>query len=621
MVARGDQRLEDLGKVAVLVDTGSPLVVGRKGKFRGMPFELTGRAQFSHQAGGVWDEWYASFPNDRWGWLAEAQGKFYLTFARHLPPQAKLPDPKEIEPSHRFMVPGVGELVANEIGQAVAKSAEGEIPYRLVPGEPLDYIDLTGAGGKFATIDYSDDPPTVYLGQETTLDELGIPPEPAAEREPQHVPAVQVNCPKCGGVLDLKAPDAAERVVCPYCASLLDCEQGKLQFLQVLEPRGTKPLIPLGAVGRLDGKNYTVIGFLVRHVTIARTLYYWQEFLLYSAGVGFRWLVASDGHWNFVASIPPGEVDAGGRIAGYGRQHFRLFQRATAVVDELAGEFYWKVRVGESVDCSDFVAPPRMLSREVSQVQDASPQGPLRRRGEVNWSLGKYLSRDEVAKAFKAEHLPFPKGIGPNQPFGAKAVYPVWAVLMAVAILAWPILCALKPPRDVITKTYTLEPPAAPDTTRTVFESPLALDSSRTIHIRVISPVSNSWLFVDGDLYNEETGLTQPFSAAVEYYYGVDSDGESWTEGSHEADAYVSAVPGGNYTLRLESQWEHPQLPTTMTVQVEEAGPRLWFFLLLLLMLSILPIITIFVHVRFEAARWEDSEFDSHGQSRGNGED
>ncbi len=35
VVARGDQRLEDLGKVAVLVDTGSPLVVGRKGKTTG----------------------------------------------------------------------------------------------------------------------------------------------------------------------------------------------------------------------------------------------------------------------------------------------------------------------------------------------------------------------------------------------------------------------------------------------------------------------------------------------------------------------------------------------------------------------------------------------------------
>ena len=284
VVARGDQRLEDLGKVAVLADTGSPLEVGRKGNYRGMPFELTGRAQFAHEAGSVWDEWYASFPNDRWGWLAEAQGKFYLTFARHLPAGAVLPDPKQIELGHKFTLPGVGMLVANEIGRATAKSAEGEIPYRLVPGAPLDYIDLTGGGGKFATFDYGDDPPTVYLGQEVTLDDLGISPAAASEREPQHVGALQVNCPNCGGVLDLKAPDVTERVACPYCNSLLDCTQGKLQFLEALKQKGVKPLIPLGTVGTIEGESYTVIGFLLRHVLIDGTKYPWQEFLLYSAG-------------------------------------------------------------------------------------------------------------------------------------------------------------------------------------------------------------------------------------------------------------------------------------------------------------------------------------------------
>jgi len=40
---------------------------------------LTGRAQNRHELGGVWDEWYATFSNGWVGWLAEAQGKFYLT--------------------------------------------------------------------------------------------------------------------------------------------------------------------------------------------------------------------------------------------------------------------------------------------------------------------------------------------------------------------------------------------------------------------------------------------------------------------------------------------------------------------------------------------------------------
>jgi hypothetical protein len=90
VVGRGDRHPEDYGKVAALVDTASPLRVGLPGNYKGQQFTLTGRAQLAHQAGGVWDEWYAAFPNGRWGWLAEAQGHFYLTFQRELPSQASL---------------------------------------------------------------------------------------------------------------------------------------------------------------------------------------------------------------------------------------------------------------------------------------------------------------------------------------------------------------------------------------------------------------------------------------------------------------------------------------------------------------------------------------------------
>src|SRR5262249_14972337 len=57
VVARTDRALEDLGKVAEIAETGSPLTVGLKGRYRQSTFELTGRAQLGHEAGGVWDEW------------------------------------------------------------------------------------------------------------------------------------------------------------------------------------------------------------------------------------------------------------------------------------------------------------------------------------------------------------------------------------------------------------------------------------------------------------------------------------------------------------------------------------------------------------------------------------
>ena len=126
------------------------------------------------------------------------------------------------------------------------------------------------------------------------------------------MPALQVSCPNCGGTLELKAPDVTQRVACPFCNSLLDCTPGKVQVLEALEPGPIQPCIPLGAVGTLVGKSYTVIGFMVRHVALGGVDYPWREFLLYGVGIGFRWLVESDGHWNFVESVPPGRSKSAG---------------------------------------------------------------------------------------------------------------------------------------------------------------------------------------------------------------------------------------------------------------------------------------------------------------------
>ena len=74
-VARTDKKIEDYGKVADLVETDTRLRRGYSGRFNKKRFQVVGRVQYSHPAGGVWDEWYLAFPGDRWGWLAYAQGK------------------------------------------------------------------------------------------------------------------------------------------------------------------------------------------------------------------------------------------------------------------------------------------------------------------------------------------------------------------------------------------------------------------------------------------------------------------------------------------------------------------------------------------------------------------
>src|ERR1043166_9322209 len=172
-VARTDRELRDLGRVAEIVESGSPLQLGLQGTWHGVNFELTGHAQMGHEAGVVWDEWYATFANGSTGWLAEAQGRFYLTFAEKINPTA-IPPLDRLRLGSPASIPAPTPPIVAEIGLARTLGAIGEIPYELTPGQTFYYADLSGSANMFATIDYSDTPPTVYTGQVVTLAELGL---------------------------------------------------------------------------------------------------------------------------------------------------------------------------------------------------------------------------------------------------------------------------------------------------------------------------------------------------------------------------------------------------------------------------------------------------------------
>ena len=70
------------------------------------------------------------------------------------------------------------------------------------------------------------------------------------------------------------------------------------------------------------------------------------------------------------------------------------------------------------------------------------------------------------------------------------------------------------------------------------------LAGRRNIRIVGESPVQNTWVYLEGDLINDETGVVQSFPIDISYYQGVE-DGESWTEGGQKDSAYTSSMPAG----------------------------------------------------------------------------
>jgi ssDNA-binding Zn-finger/Zn-ribbon topoisomerase 1 len=633
VVARGDRKLEDLGKVAELIETGSPLDVGLAGVYQGVRFELTGRAQLAHQAGGVWDEWYAALADGRWGWLAEAQGRFYLTFEQSLPEQALIPPIESLVLGAPVAaIPTSVPLLVAETGEAKAIAAKGEIPYKLVPGEQYYYADLSGPRGEFATLDYSQSPPLVFVGREIALAELGLPPAVRApEREARRVAAVQLSCPKCGGPLDLRAPDQALRVACPNCGSLLDVSEGRLRFMQALEPGKVAPIIPMGSVGELAGAKLTVIGLLVRSVEFEGVRYYWEEYLLYNPQVGFRWLVRTDDNWNYVEPVPPGEVahKPGSGFGGKGDavyfrgERFKIYQDAIARVEYVVGEFYWKVMAGELTQTADYVHPPRMLSVETSIEQareDAEAKAGNRPKkgkrdvptGEINWSLGTFMKPSEVESAFGISGLPRPSKIAPNQLFPHKKIYKYWLLLLAVAFVVGIAIIATGSYRKVFEASYQLEALKSADDSQIRFSEPFELKSRQNVVISASSNVDNTWLEIEGDLIDQATNEAQGFSLSVEYYHGVD-EGESWSEGSQSPSVYLSALPAGTYVLGLEVRWERWQQPAVLNIKVEQGAPRVLHLFLAMVALSIFPLFVLLRHWGFERRRWADSDYSPFG--------
>jgi len=592
VVARNDRAVEDLGRVAAIVDTGSPLRVGLAGNYRKKGFRITGRTQLRHEAGGVWDEWYAAFDDGQWGWLAEAQGKFYLTFqvAANAPPYAQLQTGATV----------LDGFVVSELGVAELASAEGEIPWRPIPGSRYEYADLSGGASRFATIDYSEEQPIVFKGTQIDFNDLGLE---GVEARRTKVAATRLNCTNCGGPLELQAPDRSERIWCPNCGAGHDISEGKLKFFAMMTTKPIEPLIPLGAKGTIDGDEYVIAGFMERSVRFDRT-YFWTEYLLYNQARGFRWLVNSDDHWSFVEPVEAGDVQDGNRQGAnrtirWNGITFKLYQVAIAKVTYVLGEFYWRVEVGEPVDAADWIAPPHGMSKEITKTNAR----------EITYSHARYLATDEVEKAFNVTKLPRPHTVGWMQPYTGGDLTKTWALMIALIFLVALVLGVTRSRRVVVDQMYTLEPvETTGEPARIFFTPPFELSGGRNLMIDLYANVDNTWVYVAGDVVNETTSATEGFDTTLERYEGVE-DGEHWSEGSNSKSVYISAPAKGRYAMRIETHWDRRPGHPVLRIVAMEGVFRLSHFLAALIAVSLLALPSVLRKISFERQRWADSDF------------
>lgn len=389
MVVRHDVDLEALGKMAVLPPDRSPLQLGARGSFEGAGFELIGRLRLAWKDG-RWNEWFLQFDDGRTGWLGEAQGRYMLSFAQ---PGAAVPVLGDLYPTRRLELAGQVYQV-DDIKPVVCEGSEGELPFAAPTGRRTTSVDLSGAGGIFANLEYAPGGAILYLGRHlpfedfrfSGLRELDALPQPAPAAGPQ-----SFSCPSCAGTVSVRAKGQSLSAACGHCGSIIDVTDENHRILSTARQKlRIEPPIPLGSRGTLRGHQWEVIGFLQRRDDEGHA---WQETLLFHPTAGFRWLVDANGAWTWfeALSTPPVEEGQSARI---GANRFRLHSTYQATVDYVLGEFYWRVAVGETVQVREYLLPPRSLSCELGA-------------DEVNWSLGSPLLAASIEAAFGVS-LPAP---------------------------------------------------------------------------------------------------------------------------------------------------------------------------------------------------------------------
>lgn len=621
LVVRQGSGLENLGKVAEIQQDGTALQLGAHGSYDGRTFQIIGRIQLRY-SDGFWNEWHLIFSDGLTGWLGEAMGEYFLSFK--VDAGGGLPGRSAIALGDRLSLGGEVFVVSGYTTNRLS-AYEGEIPFLVDHNESFAAYDLRSASGKAATIDYSDNPPSLFLGEYKTYQELRITGGRVEGQAPQagmgiRVPAQPAienfNCPSCGAPHSVVGGVRSKVLVCEYCGSAVDLSSSKLEVIwQELSMRrqlqmGTE--IPLGSKGRIDDLDYTIIGYVKKSVTYEGTNYPWVEYLLYSFTGGYRWLVESDGHYTLMETIPNVPTSLSGGPVGrpdaetvrWSRRDFKHFQTSNAIVEAVAGEFYWKVQVGESVLNFDYISPPETLSVEVSET------------GLV-WSHGVYKTPDEVRALFGlTKSLQEPMGVAPAQPNPHNtAVTSIWRTFNFCALVGLVLMFTgmlsgsgktVYATSGQVYKTYFDNPPQESEKFEIKGHGNVAFDFE--------SKPTNRWIYLRADLVNQETQTTYSAGTTLERFHG---------KGSWSHRVRISGVPSGTYKLKWRAESGTNSLAADRVDKAKQGGSDSlnysislrrgvavwgWYWLMVLVLIP-LPILATSRRSSFETRRWYNSDY------------
>jgi hypothetical protein len=170
VIVRRDVDLVKVGEMADLPPDASPIQIATEGIYQKKTFVVVGRILYEYERGG-WNEWHIIFNDGTSGWLSDAQAEYAVSFLRNAP--SALPPASGLQPGQTFNWFG-HEYSVTVVTPAEYRGVEGELPFEYWNKQEVPFADLLTTDARFATIDYSDTNPILFIGEAVEYDDLHL---------------------------------------------------------------------------------------------------------------------------------------------------------------------------------------------------------------------------------------------------------------------------------------------------------------------------------------------------------------------------------------------------------------------------------------------------------------
>jgi hypothetical protein len=402
----------------------------------------------------------------------------------------------------------------------------------------------------------------------------------------------QIACTQCGAPLALHGGHRSRGLTCGYCGALMD-SQHDYQIVQRYknEPRPDVPL-KIGMQAQIKGVDFTLIG-MVEY--LSEDIDRWVDFCLYSPTHGYQWLTYNNGHYVFsrrVRTVPTPETvqhfSPKMRINAMDRT-FLAYEQYEAKIVYVEGELTWLAKRGDTIQATEAIAPPYIFSYETSD-------------NELEYNLGEYLPAKDVHQAFGLEPPAQTKDVHPAQPYvpnpliRSSSLAAKYHLIVALILVLGLLLFG----RGKVVFQQYFDFNDHLEKTSPVFHIDNGGD---LLELKLRADVHNNWGFYNVEIYNKNNDeAVYSLAEEIAYYAGYE-DGESWSEGSHSAEA-LFFLPAGDYYAQISGEGENAPSPNvTLTLHAGVMVSRYFIGLagLMLLLWLWLPI----RRQLYEQKRWQ----------------